>query len=98
MTLSKQGFTNSGMDIRALLESTATQCSILLYRSLLMICNESPMLTAKAPLIGFTWIQLSPLVPQTYRPPVSSWKSKVMQETSQCRRAPMVILRFGHGG
>ncbi|WMV55373.1 hypothetical protein MTR67_048758 [Solanum verrucosum] len=57
-----------------------------------MICNKSPMLTAKAPLIGFTWIQLSPLVPQTYTPHVSFWKSSVMQDTSQRRRTPIVIL------
>ncbi|KAK6776778.1 hypothetical protein RDI58_027779 [Solanum bulbocastanum] len=98
MTLSKLGFRNSGTDIRALLESTAAQCSILLYRSLLKICNKLPMLTAKAPLIGFTRIQLSPLVPRTYRPPVLSWRSRVMQDTSQCRRQPMVIFGFGHDG
>ncbi|WMV18773.1 hypothetical protein MTR67_012158 [Solanum verrucosum] len=98
MTLSRLEFINSSMDIRGLLESTATQCSILLYRSLIMICNKSPILTVKAPLIEFTWIQLTPLLPRTYRPPVSSWKSKVMHDTSQCWRSPMVILGFGHGG
>ncbi|KAG5598824.1 hypothetical protein H5410_030194 [Solanum commersonii] len=98
LTLSRLAFRNSGTDIRALLKSTATQCSILLYRSLLMICNKLPMLTTKAPFIGFTWIQLSPLIPRTYRPPMSCWKSRVMQDTSQCRRARMVILGFGHGG